>query len=208
MGIHVGSVITFDDELMELNDKYLVGRALDNRIGGFMIAEVARRIKENGIELPFGLYVVNAVQEEIGLRGAEMIAHRIKPNLAIITDVTHDTNSPMYDKITSGDISCGDGPAVCYGPAVQNNVLDMIIGIAEKEQIPFQRRAASRSTGTDTDAFAYSNEGVASALISIPLKYMHTTVETCAKDDLENTIQLIYETVIQVKDGQDFRYMK
>ncbi|MEQ8583658.1 MAG: M42 family metallopeptidase [Marinoscillum sp.] len=208
MGIHVGSVITFDDELMELNDKYLVGRALDNRIGGFMIAEVARRIKENGIELPFGLYVVNAVQEEIGLRGAEMIAHRIKPNLAIITDVTHDTNSPMYDKITSGDISCGDGPAICYGPAVQNNVLDMIIGIAEKEQIPFQRRAASRSTGTDTDAFAYSNEGVASALISIPLKYMHTTVETCAKDDLENTIQLIYETVIQVKDGQDFRYMK
>ena len=208
MGIHVGSVITFDDELMELNDKYLVGRALDNRIGGFMIAEVARRIKENGIELPFGLYVVNAVQEEIGLRGAEMIAHRIKPNLAIITDVTHDTNSPMYDKITSGDISCGDGPAICYGPAVQNNVLDMIIAIAEKEQIPFQRRAASRSTGTDTDAFAYSNEGVASALISIPLKYMHTTVETCAKDDLENTIQLIYETVIQVKDGQDFRYMK
>ncbi|MEQ9302714.1 MAG: M42 family metallopeptidase [Marinoscillum sp.] len=208
MGIHVGTVITFDDELMELNDKYLVGRALDNRIGGFMIAEVARRIKENNVKLPFGLYVVNAVQEEIGLRGAEMIAHRIKPNLAIITDVTHDTNSPMYDKVTSGDISCGDGPAICYGPAVQNNVLDMIIAVAEKNGIPFQRRAASRSTGTDTDAFAYSNDGVASALISIPLKYMHTTVETCAKDDLEKTIQLIYETVIQVSDGQDFRYLK
>lgn len=208
MGIHVGTVITFDDELMELNEKYLVGRALDNRIGGYMIAEVARRIKENNIKLPFGLYVVNAVQEEIGLRGAEMIAHRIKPDLAIITDVTHDTNAPMYDKISSGDISCGAGPAVCYGPAVQNNVLDMIIGVAEQKNIPFQRRASSRSTGTDTDAFAYSNEGVASALISIPLKYMHTTVETCAKDDLENTISLIYETVIQVKDGQDFRYLK
>lgn len=208
MGIHVGSVITFDDELMELNDKYLVGRALDNRIGGFMIAEVARRIKENNIQLPFGLYVVNAVQEEIGLRGAEMIAHRIKPDLAIVTDVTHDTNSPMYDKITSGDISLGAGPAVCYGPAVQNNVLDMIIGVAEQKSIPFQRRASSRSTGTDTDAFAYSNDGVASALISIPLKYMHTTVEMCAKEDLEQTIQLIYETVIQVEDGQDFRYIK
>lgn len=208
MGIHVGSVITFDDELMELNDKYLVGRALDNRIGGYMIAEVARRIKENNIQLPFGLYVVNAVQEEIGLRGAEMIAHKIKPDLAIITDVTHDTNSPMYDKITSGDISCGKGPAVCYGPAVQNNVLEMIIGVAQNKEIAFQRRASSRSTGTDTDAFAYSNEGVASALISIPLKYMHTTVETCAKDDLEDTIRLIYETVIQVKDGQDFRYIK
>lgn len=208
MGIHVGTVITFDDELMELNDKYLVGRALDNRIGGYMIAEVARRIKERNIQLPFGLYVVNAVQEEVGLRGAEMIAHKIKPNLAIVTDVTHDTNSPMYDKVSNGDISCGDGPAICYGPAVQNNVLEMIIETANEKGISFQRRAASRSTGTDTDAFAYSNDGVASALISIPLKYMHTTVEMCAKDDLESTIDLIYETVIQLKDGQDFRYLK
>ncbi len=208
MGIHVGTVITFDDELMELNDKYLVGRALDNRIGGYMIAEVLKKIKKNKVDLPFGLYVVNAVQEEIGLRGAEMIAHRIKPNLAIITDVTHDTDAPMYDKVTSGDISCGKGPAVCYGPAVHNNVLDMIIKVAEKKKIPFQRRAASRSTGTDTDAFAYSSEGVASALISIPLKYMHTTVETCSKVDLQHTIDLIYETVIQVKDKQDFRYIK
>ncbi len=208
MGINVGTVVTFEDELMELNGKYLVGRALDNRIGGYMIAEVMRRIKENKVDLPFGLYAVNAVQEEIGLRGAEMIAHRIGPDLAIITDVTHDTDSPMYDKLTSGDISCGKGPAVCYGPAVHNNVLDMIIEVAEKNTIPFQRRAASRSTGTDTDAFAYSNEGVASALISIPLKYMHTTVEMCAKEDLESTIDLIYKTVIQVKDGQDFRYIK
>ncbi|WP_258103819.1 M42 family metallopeptidase [Marinoscillum sp. MHG1-6] len=208
MGIHPGTVITFDDELMELNEKYLVGRALDNRIGGFMIAQVARKIKENKIDLPFGLYVVNAVQEEIGLRGAEMIAHKIKPDVAIVTDVTHDTNSPMYDKITSGDISCGKGPTVCYGPAVQNNLLDMIIGVAEKKEIPFQRRASSRSTGTDTDAFAYSNEGVASALISIPLKYMHTTVEMCAYDDLEQTIDLIYETVVQLPSGHDFRYIK
>ena len=208
MGINVGTVVTFEDELMELNDKYLVGRALDNRIGGYMIAEVIRKVRENKVELPFGLYAVNAVQEEIGLRGAEMIAHRIKPDLAIITDVTHDTDSPMYDKTTSGDISCGKGPAVCYGPAVHNNVLDMIIAVAEKNTIPFQRRAASRSTGTDTDAFAYSNEGVASALISIPLKYMHTTVEMCAKSDLDSTIDLIYKTVIQVKEGQDFRYIK
>ncbi|MFY0600223.1 MAG: M42 family metallopeptidase [Cyclobacteriaceae bacterium] len=208
MGIHPGTVITFDDELMELNEKYLVGRALDNRIGGFMIAEVARRIKENNIDLPFGLYVVNAVQEEIGLRGAEMIAHKIKPDVAIVTDVTHDTNSPMYDKIASGDISCGKGPTVCYGPAVQNNLLNMIIDVAEKNEIDFQRRASARSTGTDTDAFAYSNEGVASALISIPLKYMHTTVEMCSYEDLEKTIDLIYETVVQLEDGHDFRYIK
>jgi putative aminopeptidase FrvX len=173
-----------------------------------MIAEVLKKVRANKIDLPFGLYVVNAVQEEIGLRGAEMIAHRLKPDLAIITDVTHDTDAPMYDSLTSGDISCGKGPAVCYGPAVHNNVLDMIIEVAERKKIPFQRRASSRSTGTDTDAFAYSSEGVASALISIPLKYMHTTVEMCAKEDLQNTIDLIYEAVIQVENNQDFRYIK
>lgn len=208
MGIHVGTVATFEDELIELNDKYVVGRALDNRAGGFMIAEVARRIKEKKIKLPFGLYVVNSVQEEIGLRGAEMMAHRIKPDLAIVTDVTHDTQSPMYSKIDSGDMTAGNGPAVTYGPAVQNNVRDMILSVAKKKKIPVQKMAASRTTGTDTDAFAYSNVGVASALISLPLKYMHTTVEMVHKDDIENVIKLIYETVIQVKDGQDFRYLK
>ncbi len=208
LGVHVGSVITFEDELFTLNKDYFVGRALDNRMGGFMIAEVARRLKENKVKLPFGLYVVNSVQEEIGLRGAEMIAERIKPDVAIITDVTHDTSAPLYNKIKSGDIKCDKGPVISYGPAVQNNVRDMIIEVAEKKKIPFQRLSASRSTGTDTDAFAYSNAGVASALISLPLKYMHTTVETVHRKDVEKVIQLIYEFVVQLKSGHDFRYIK
>ena len=208
LGVHVGSVITFEDELITLNKKYFVGRALDNRMGGFMIAEVARRLHENKVKLPFGLYVVNSVQEEIGLRGAQMIAERIKPDVAIITDVTHDTTAPLYSKIKSGDIKCDSGPVISYGPAVQNNVRDMIINVAEKKKIAFQRLSASRSTGTDTDAFAYSNAGVASALISLPLKYMHTTVETVHKDDVEKVIKLIYEFIIQLKAGHDFRYIK
>ncbi|HNV31154.1 MAG TPA: M42 family metallopeptidase [Cyclobacteriaceae bacterium] len=208
MGVHVGSVITFEDELIELNKNYLTGRALDNRMGGYMIAEVARRLHENKKKLPFCLYVVNAVQEEIGLRGAEMISRRLKPDLAICTDVTHDTQSPMYNKKESGNLKCGSGPVVCYGPAVQNNVLKMIIDVANKKKIPFQRQAVSRSTGTDTDSFAYSAEGVASALISLPLKYMHTTVETVHKEDVENVINLIYEVLLQVKPGHDFRYIK
>ncbi|SET73489.1 M42 family metallopeptidase [Hymenobacter actinosclerus] len=206
MGIHVGSVVTFEDEFMVLNDKFYVGRALDNRIGGFMIAEVARRLHEEGKKLPFGLYIVNAVQEEIGLRGAEMIAHRIQPDVAIITDVTHDTQSPMYEKKTSGDLFCGKGPVITYGPAVQNNLRDLIIETAQNAEIPFQRAAATRATGTDTDAFAYSNAGVAAALISLPLKYMHTTVETVHKDDVQHVIDLIYETVLRIEDKQDFRY--
>ncbi len=208
LGVHVGCVITFEDELMKLNKKYWTGRALDNRMGGFMIAEVARMLKEKKVKLPFGLYIVNAVQEEIGLRGAQMIAQRIKPDLAIVTDVCHDTTSPMYDKKRDGLQKAGDGPVLTYGPAVQNNVLDMIIKTAGKNKVPFQRASASRSTGTDTDAFAYSNEGVASALISLPLKYMHTTVETVHEDDVDNVIKLIFEFLKQLKSGHDFRYIK
>ncbi len=208
MGVHVGSVITFDDGLTEMNEKWLVGRALDNRIGGYMIAEVARRLHEKGEKLPFGLYIVNAVQEEIGLRGAQMIAERIQPDVAIITDVCHDTCSPMYDKKTSGYQKAGNGPVLTYGPAVQNNLLDMVIETAEKNEIPFQRAATSRSTGTDTDAFAYSGKGVASALVSLPLKYMHTTVETAHKEDVESVIELIMAFLLQLENGHDFRYIK
>ena len=208
LGIHVGCVATFEDEFMILNKNKYVGRALDNRMGGFMIAEVARLLKESKTKLPFTLYVVNSVQEEIGLRGAQMIAERIKPDVALVTDVCHDTNTPMVSKIENGDLKSGNGPVLTYGPAVQNNFLNQIFKTAEKNKIPFQRAVVSRSTGTDTDAFAYSNDGVTSALISLPLRYMHTTVEMVHKDDVENSIRMILETVKSIKSGQDFRYLK
>lgn len=208
MGIHVGTVITFEDEFMTLNKKFLVGRALDNRLGGFVIAEVARVLKEEKVKLDFGLYIVNAVQEEIGLRGAQMIAETINPDVAIITDVCHDTSTPMVDEKVQGETKCGDGPSLTYGPAVHNNVLKLLIDTAEANKIPFQRAAASRATGTDTDAFAYSNKGVPSALISMPLKYMHTTVETAHKDDVESAIRLYVETLKKIKSGHDWRYLK
>ena len=206
LGIHVGCVVTFTDELMEMNDKYFVGRALDNRMGGFMIAEVARQLKEKKKNLDYTLYVVNAVQEEIGLRGAEMISRRLKPDVAIVTDVCHDTRSPMYDKKVQGDIKAGHGPVLIYSPSVHNELLNSIVELAEKKKISFQRLAVSRSTGTDTDAFAYSDKGIASMLISLPLKYMHTTVETVHKADVDNVIKLIYESLLKLKKGQDFSY--
>lgn len=208
MGVHVGCVVTFEDEFITLNENRYVGRALDNRMGGFMIAEVARLLKKEKEKLPFGLYIVNSVQEEVGLRGAQMIAQKIKPDVAIITDVCHDTQTPMISKIENGDLSSGKGPVLTYGPAVQNNLLNQIIKVAEKNKIPFQRAAASRATGTDTDAFAYSNEGVPSMLISLPLRYMHTTVEMCRKEDVEEAIRLIYHAVLSIKNNQDFRYIK
>ena len=206
MGIHVGCVITYEDEMAILNKKYYVGRALDNRIGGFCIAQVARLLQENKIELPYRLCIVNAVQEEIGLRGAQMIADTIKPNVAIITDVTHDTHTPLVNVKKHGDVKTGNGPAVTYAPAVHNKLLNLIIDTAEKHKIDIQREVASRSTGTDTDAFAYSNGGVPSALISLPLRYMHTTVEMAHKKDVEGVIKLIYETLQVIEDGHNFKY--
>ncbi len=206
LGIHIGSVITYPDEFFTLNDRYFVGRAIDNRMGGFMIAEVARKLKEANDQLDFGLYIVNAVQEEVGLRGAEMITQTIQPDVAIITDVTHDTSTPMINKAKSGDKKCGDGPVLFYAPAVQNNLRDLILEVAEKNNIPFQRSSSSRVTGTDTDAFAYSNGGVPSALISLPLRYMHTTVEMVHQTDVKNVIELIYESVKTIKNNHNFKY--
>ncbi|MBK7098280.1 MAG: M42 family metallopeptidase [Sphingobacteriales bacterium] len=208
LGIHIGSVVTYQDGFDELGYDNFVGRAFDNRIGGFMIAEVARLLNENKKSLPYSLYVVNAVQEEIGLRGAEMIARRIKPNVAIVTDVTHDTSTPMINKNIEGDVQTGKGPSLAYAPAIHNKLLAFVEGVADKMKIPVQWRALSRSTGTDTDSFAYSNDGCPSVLISIPLRYMHTTVETIHKDDIENTIRLIYESLLALSPKTNLAYLQ
>ena len=187
LGIQIGSVVTYQDGFAELANNFYIGRALDNRIGGFMIAEVARLLKENKKKLPFGLYIVNAVQEEVGLRGAEMIARRLKPNVAIVTDVTHDTSTPMINKIIEGEVACGKGPSPAFGPAVHNKLLSFVQDVAARTEIPLQMRTVSRSTGTDTDSFAYAHEGCPSVLISLPLRYMHTTVEMVHQSDIEQT---------------------
>lgn len=206
LGIHVGAVVTYQDGFDELANDYLIGRAFDNRIGGFMIAQVARQIKENKKKLPFGLYIVNAVQEEIGLRGAEMIARRIKPDVAIITDVTHDTQTPFINKNIEGDTACGKGPALTYGPAVQNKLLQFVQDVAAKNKIDVQLRVTSRSTGTDTDSFAYANDGCPSVLISIPLRYMHTTVEMLHRSDIVSTIELMYESLMALTPKTNLSY--
>jgi len=163
LGVHVGCVITYPDEFFVLNKDKFVCRALDNRMGGFMIAEVARLLKET---------------------------------------------TPMIEKKTQGETKIGDGPVISYAPAVQNRLRELLIDTADKKKIPFQRMASSRMTGTDTDAFAYSNGGVASALISLPLRYMHTTVEMVHRDDVENVIKLIYESILNIKAGDTFSYFE
>ena len=164
-------------------------------------------LKENKKKLPYGLYIVNAVQEEIGLKGAEMIARRIKPDIAIITDVTHDTSTPLISKAIEGDIQCGKGPSLAFAPAIHNKLLKVVQEVADKNKIPVQLRTLSRTTGTDTDSFAYANDGCPSVLISIPLRYMHTTVEMLHKRDIEETIKLMYHTLLELTPKTNLKYL-
>lgn len=136
-----------------------------------------------------------------------MIARRLRPNIAIITDVTHDTHTPMVNKIIEGDVLCGKGPSLAYGPAIHNKLLNIVIDVATNKNIPVQMRTVSRSTGTDTDSFAYANDGCPSVLISIPLRYMHTTVEMLHRDDIEQTIQLMYETLLTLSPKTNLSYL-
>lgn len=205
MGIEKGNTITYEDEFKIMNNKYFVGRAIDNRIGGFMIAEVARILKEKKIVLPYDLYIVNSVQEEIGLRGAEMIANTIKPNCAIITDVTHDTSTPMISQTKHSDIKCGDGPVLTISPAVHNTLHELIRKSADKKSIKYQLAPAGAG-GNDTAAFAYSNGGVPSAIIALPQRYMHTTNEMVNKNDVEDIIKLYIHSLQKIENNHNFKY--
>lgn len=203
--VRVGDVIVYQDECFFMND-FLVGRALDNRVGGFMIAEVARRISDNADKLPFTLHIVNAVQEEIGLKGAEMIAKRLDADLALVTDVWHDTNTPKIDKKKEGDTACGAWPVLYRAPAIHNKLIDYVAECADVNKISYQRWARSYYSGTDTDAFAYSNKGTPSALVSLPLRYMHTTVESVHVKDVQDTIDLLYESILGLDPQMDWNY--
>ncbi len=203
-GVHPGSIVTFDQNLTELNDTFWVGRALDNRIGGILLAEVARMLHTQKTKLPFALYLVNAVQEEVGHRGARMITEKIKPHVALVTDVTHDTQSPGYSKIKSGDISCGKGPVISIAPSIQRTLYKFLLGVAQKHHIPFQRSAASYQTGTDTEAFAYALGGIPTGLFSTPLKYMHSTVEMVHKEDVSHAIRWMYHFLKELTPHHPF----
>ena len=192
LGIRVGNPVLFDDKMEILNDKYVVSRAIDDKMGGFITAEVIRAMsKECGKwDMPFDLIAVNSAQEEIGLRGAQLVAHRIKPTLAICIDVTHETNSPKMDKLKQGDISF-DGIVLTVSPQTNQKINKFIESVAKKNKIKIQWAVDGDSTGTDTDSFAYSRSGIPSVLMSIPLRYMHTTVEMAKISVVEDTIKLL-----------------
>jgi len=204
LGIHVGTPITMADGFMELGE-YYCGRSLDDKIGGFITAQVLKRLKEEKIELPFELVIANTVQEEVGLYGAKMSAQLMQPDVAIAIDVTHDTESPAYDKNKQGSLTAGEGVVIMTGPSLHNGVVDMIIDSANKSDTKFQRTATGGSSGTNADAYAYPH-GIPTGLLKMAMRYMHTTVETVHKDDVDSAIELLLYTLNNPRITKSFKY--
>jgi putative aminopeptidase FrvX len=193
--IHVGDKVVYPANADVFGGCNVKSKALDNKAGGYVLTEVAKALRESGVPESISVVFANCVQEEIGLRGAQMVADSVKPNVAIVTDVCHDTNTPGINQKKHGDISMGDGPVVSRAPSIHNGLRRFMIDVAENESIPFQRLSASSHSGTDADAIAYSNGGVPTVLLKMPLRYMHTPTEVACMDDINNTAKLITETV-------------
>lgn len=191
LGVEVGNCVTFDDPFFELGD-YYVGKSLDNKIGGYIIAEAARKLAKS--ELPFDLYIVNSVQEEVGLYGARLIAQTIQADIALVHDVTHETSTPRMDPAKNGDIKAGKGPVIEYSSQNHRDIIDLFRQVSKDADIPMQH--AVGSYGNDTVSFFMEN--CPTAILASPLKYMHTTVEMVHKEDVANAISAFVLSVLEL----------
>lgn len=203
--IQIGDPITFSSDLEFLNDHILTARAIDNRMGGFIIAEALSRLSERRSELNVNVIALNSIQEEVGGFGAKMMSYRFMPDVALVTDVTHATDSPGIDQKQHGTVTLGGGPTIQHGGANHPKVVDFLEGVCEKMEITVQHEATSVRTGTDTDSIFYQKTGIPSALISLPLRYMHSPVEVCSMKDVQELIKIMVEAVLAMHHQQTFK---
>lgn len=203
MGIRPGTPMVYETDRVELANGRLAGRALDNRVGGYVLVECLRRLREGGAVAPTVL-AVNAVQEEIGLKGAGMIAYRLRPDCALVLDVTHATDTPGIEQARHGRVTLGGGPTLTHGTANHPGVVRRLQAVAGREGIAVQHEASSRATGTDTDAVYIAAGGIPSALVSLPLRYMHSPVETADPRDIEAVVSLVVAFLRDIGAGERF----
>lgn len=203
LGIRVGHPAVLADQAEELPSGRMVGRAIDNRISGFLLTRVFAELKASG-KTWASTVAVNAVQEEIGSFGVQMVTHRLFPSVALCFDVTHATDTPGINPKEHGEIVLGGGPTLTHGMSNHPLVVQRLIDLAMQHGIPIQHEAVSRSTRTDTDQIFVTREGVPSALVSIPLRYMHSPTELVDLRDVENAVKLVVAFVQSLRPGDTF----
>ncbi|MFH5831060.1 M42 family metallopeptidase [Halalkalibaculum sp. DA3122] len=202
--VQVGDPVTYADDFEFLSDQILTGRALDNRIGGYMIAQAVKKLNERRDELRVNVLALNSVQEEVGGYGARMMSFRHHPDMALVTDVTHATDSPGINNKEHGLIKLGKGPVLQHGGANHPKVVEFLEQVAEELDFEVQHEANSVRTGTDTDSIFYQKTGIPSALVSLPLRYMHSPVETTSMSDVDALVDLMVESIIGLEPDQTF----
>lgn len=196
--VRLGDPVTYVYELEPLMGEVVTARGFDNKMGCFVVAEALRLLSERRSELKAAVYAVSTVQEEVGLRGARTVAYEIDPQVAITVDVGHSIDYPGVDKKKYGDIAIAKGPVICRGSHVNPTVFEMLVATAADKGIPYQIEVAGGRTGTDNDVIQLSRSGVATGLVSVPIRYMHTPCELLHLSDLENTAQLLAEFTCKV----------
>lgn len=203
--VRVGDPITLTDEFDFLRGDLVVARAFDNRIGTFAVAEALRLLSESKGKLKAEVCAVSNVQEEVGLLGARQIAYSLKPDVALVVDVTHATDYPNVNKPQHGDVKVGAGPALTHGGCNHPEVVARLEEIARAKKIPLQHEAMSATSGTDTDVIFWTRGGIASGLISLPNRYMHSPVEVVSLKDLEQIPELLAGFAASLKKGEQFK---
>jgi putative aminopeptidase FrvX len=203
--VQIGDPITLADEFDLLRNDLAVARAFDNRIGTFSVAEALRLLRESKTKLQAEVCAVSNVQEEVGLFGARQIAYSLEPEVALVVDVTHATDYPNINKSQHGDVRMGSGPTLTHGGCNHPEVVARLQSVAKAKKIPLQHEAISSTSGTDTDAIFWTRGGIASALISVPNRYMHSPVEVVNLKDLERVPELLAGFAASLKRGEEFK---
>ena len=200
--VQIGDCVTYAQDLQRLQGDRATARSFDNKMGCFVVAEALRLL--TGKPLNCGVYGVATVQEEIGLRGARTASYGINPLVGIATDVGHAMDFPGADKKKVGDIKLGAGPVIKRGANINPKVFSLLVQTAKEEGIPYQIEAAPGGTGTDANAMQLNRAGMATGVLSVPLRYMHTPCEVMALEDIENTAKLMAGFCERVTPEIDF----
>ena len=202
--LNIGDPGVFADESMLVGEDLIVARGLDNRIGTWAAAEALVRLAAGKNELACNVVAVSTVQEEVGLHGAAMIAEGLAPDVALVTDVGHATDSPGIDRNRHGDFKLGGGPKIAVGGPAQPLVVERLLAAAAAEEIGIQRTATPGRSGTDTDAIFLRKGGIPCGLVSLPIRYMHTTVETTSLADLDSIARIFVRFCRDLPAGHSF----
>jgi putative aminopeptidase FrvX len=202
--VAVGDCVTYTLGITRLGDDLIAGAGMDDKVGTFVVMEALRICHEKKASLKCGVFAVATVQEEIGLRGAHTSAFGIDPTVGIAVDVTHATDNPGADKKQVGECTLGKGPTISFGPNINPMVSQMLVAAGKDNDRPFQRQAAPGATGTDANAIQLARAGVATGLIGVPNRYMHTQVEVVSLSDLEHSAALLAEMILKITPDTDF----